>query len=390
MGNEIKICIVTTVSLTLKTFLLDQLAYLSKNGFRVTVICSHDPEFAKERPDIIEYIPVNMTRSIGILSTVAGLWELYRLFKNHRFDIIQYSTPKAALISSLAGFFAGIPVRLYCQWGIRYVALGGMTRGVFKLLEKITCLCSTDIAPDSRGNLMFSVEEGLYPLKKGAVVYNGSANGVSLKKFDISRKQLWRDSIRFALNISGEGFVFGFIGRITKDKGINELVSSFLNLAEHDHKVFLLLVGSKEEGHRLDACTLEAIEGHKQILAVGSKENPQEYIAAMDVMVLPSYREGFGIAAIESQAMGVPVISTDIPGPSEAVINGETGILVPPGQVEPLVAAMKKLKGNPDLLKSMGSKGYKYASENFEQSKFWEKVLEHRLRLIKRNTGVST
>ena len=385
MNSEpVKMCVITTVSIILRAFLLEQLVYLSQNGFDVTVVCEHDQVFERDCPPELKYIPLHMTRRIEWWSTLAGWWKLYWLFKREKFRMIQYSTPKAALISSLAGFITGIPVRLYCQWGIYYVGLNGLMRKVFKLIEKLTCFCSTDIAPDSNGNLEFAIGEGLYQRSKGSVVYNGSANGVNLNKFDIAQKKNWRNDIRAELNLNKGSFVYGFVGRITRDKGINELINVFQRLAQNDSGIFLILVGMEEEKHGLNLTVIEAIYHHPQIITLGIKTNPQEYIAAMDVVVLPSYREGFGMVAIEAQAMGVPVITTDIPGPREAIINGKTGILIPAVDEESLMAAMYKLKNNQDLLKSMGDKATLFVRENFEQGIFWEKVLEHRISLLTR------
>ena len=383
-SKPVKICVITTVLITLQAFLLEQLVYLSQNGFDVTVVCEYDPIFVRDCPLELKYIPVHMTRKIGWWSTLVGWWELYRLFKREKFRMIQYSTPKAALISSLAGFVAGIPIRLYCQWGIYYVGSGSLMRKAFKSVEKFTCFFSTDIAPDSNGNLEFAISEGLYPPKKGSVIYNGSANGVNLKKFDVAKKMIWRNRIKTELNLNESSFVYGFVGRITKDKGINELINVFQRLAQNDSGLFLVLVGMEEEKHKLDLAVIEAMHHHPQIITLGKKTNPQEYIAVMDVVVLPSYREGFGIVAIEAQAMGVPVITTDIPGPQDAIINGETGMLIPAADQESLMAAMHKLKNNQNLLKSMGDKGILFVRENFEQGVFWEKVLEHRMSLLTR------
>lgn len=385
MSSEpVKICVITTVSITLQAFLLEQLVYLSQNGFDVTVVCEYDPIFVRDCPPELKYIPVHMTRRIGWWSTLTGWWKLFWLFKREKFRMIQYSTPKAALISSLAGFIAGIPVRLYCQWGIYYVGINGLMQKVFKLIEKLTCFCSTDIAPDSNGNLEFAIGEGLFQRSKGGVVYNGSANGVNLNKFDIAQKKIWCNDIRTELNLNKDSFVYGFVGRITRDKGLNELVNVFQRLAQNDSEIFLILIGMEEEKHGLNLTVIEAIHHHPQIITLGRKTNPQEYIAAMDVVVLPSYREGFGIVAIEAQAMGVPVITTDIPGPRDAIINRETGMLIPAADEESLMVAMHKLKNNQDLLKSMGDKGILFVRENFEQGIFWEKVLEHRMSLLTR------
>ena len=358
--------------------------YLSQNGFDVIVVCDFDPIFVRDCPPELKYIPVHMTRKIGGWSTLVGWWKLYRLFKREKFRMIQYSTPKAALISSLAGFMAGIQVRLYCQWGIYYVGIHGPVQKAFKLIEKLTCFYSTDIAPDSNGNLEFAIDEGLYPRKKGSVIYNGSANGVNLKKFDVAKKNIWRNNIRAEFSLNEGSFVCGFVGRITKDKGINELINVFQRLAQNDSGIFLILIGMEEEEHRLNPAVIEAIHNHPQIRTLGWKTNVQKYIAAMDVMVLPSYREGFGVVAIESQAMGVPVITTDIPGPRDAIINGKTGILIPATDEESLMAAIRKLENNRDSLKFMGDEAILFARENFEQGVFWEKVLEHRMSLLTR------
>ncbi|MBA7561625.1 glycosyltransferase family 1 protein [Candidatus Atribacteria bacterium 1244-E10-H5-B2] len=385
MSSEpIKICVITTVSITLRAFLLEQLVYLSQNGFDVTVVCEYDPIFVRDCPPELKYIPVHMTRKIGWWSTLVGWWKLYRLFKREKFRMIQYSTPKAALISSLAGFIAGIPIRLYCQWGIYYVGSSSLTKKVFKSVEKLTCFFSTDIAPDSNGNLEFAIREDLYPRKKGSVIYNGSANGVNLKKFDIAKKRIWRNRIKAELNLNESSFVYGFVGRITKDKGINELINVFQRLAQNDSGIFLILVGMEEEEHRLNPAVVEVIHNHPQIRTLGWKANVAEYMAVMDVILLPSYREGFGIVAIEAQAMGVPIITTDIPGPRDAIINGKTGILIPAANEESLMSAIHKLENNRDLLKSMGDKGILFVRENFEQRVFWEKVLEHRMSLLTR------
>jgi len=385
MGSEpVKLCVITTVSLTLRVFLLKQLLYLSQNGFDVTVVCDFDLIFMRDCPPELKYIPVHMTRKIGGWSILMGWWKLYWLFKREKFRMIQYSTPKAALISSLAGLLASIPVRLYCQWGIYYVGINGLMQKVFKLIEKLTCFCSTDIAPDSNGNLEFAIDEGLYPRKKGSVIYNGSANGVNLNKFDVAKKITWRNNIKAEFSLNEGSFIYGFVGRITKDKGINELINVFQRLAQNDSGIFLILIGMEEEEHGLNLTVVEAIHHHPQIITLRWKANVQEYIAAMEVMVLPSYREGFGVVAIEAQALGVPVITTDIPGPRDAIINGKTGILIPTADEESLMEAMCKLKNDQNLLKTMGDKGILFVKENFEQGKFWEKVLEHRMSLLTR------
>lgn len=379
---SVPICVITTVSLTLKTFLTDQLVYLSQNGFDVTVICDDDPDFAATCPAELHYIPVKMTRSLGILSTFMALIRIYAIFRRKRFAMIQYSTPKAALVSALSGFAARVPVRLYCQWGIRYVGYEGLGRRIFKAFERLTCSLSTHISPDSLSNQQFAISESLYQPAKTSVVLHGSANGVDLSKFDIASKARARDKCRSALSIGPDDFVFGFLGRIHRDKGITEMVEAFEELARENPDIHLILVGGWEAEHHLAWATVDLINGHGRIHAVGFQEKPQDYIAAFDVMVFPSYREGFGLVAIEAEALAVPVIAFDIPGPRDAIMNGETGYLVPLKDTPALKTAMNRFLADPDLIASMGRQGVAFVAENFEQRRFWQAVLEHRRGLV--------
>ena len=161
----------------------------------VTFICDPNESFEKELPEYIHYIPVNMKRGISI-GGLKSCIEMKKIFKENRFDMIQYSTPNASLYAAVAGTMAKIPVRLYCQWGLVYVGFEGIKRKIFKLEEKLVCHLSTWIEPDSMGNLEFCHAEKLYPINKGSVVNKGSASGVSLEKFNISKKQQYRREIR--------------------------------------------------------------------------------------------------------------------------------------------------------------------------------------------------
>ena len=191
-----KICYITTVSITLKTFVLPIIRQLAKHAdWDITVICDADEAFAKSLPEGIRYSPIPMKRGIS-LGGIGAMLKMLRVFRKEKFDLVQYSTPNASLYASLAAWLARVPVRLYCQWGIAYVGFHGLKRKIFKCVEKLVCSLSTWIEPDSYGNLRFSNAEGLYPESKGSVVWNGSASGVDLEKFDISQKENWRREIR--------------------------------------------------------------------------------------------------------------------------------------------------------------------------------------------------
>ena len=233
-----KVCFITTISGTITSFILDFAKYMyEKDDYDITFICNKDEKFAEDLPTYIHYIPVEMERGISFRGIFACA-EMWKIFRKNKFDLIQYSTPNASLYAAVAGWCARIPVRLYCQWGLAYVGFSGVKRKIFKCEEKLVCKLSTWIEPDSRGNLSFCHEEKLYPEKKGSVVHKGSASGVSLEKFDISKKKLYRSEIREQYKIPEKAFVYGFVGRITGDKGINELLAATKNILK-SHKDIL-------------------------------------------------------------------------------------------------------------------------------------------------------
>ena len=219
-----KVCFITTVSGTLESFVLEFAKYMHDNGeYDITFICNKDDGFANLLPTYIHCIPVDMKRGISI-GGVSACFKMWKVFKKNKYDLIQYSTPNAALYASIAGWFAKIPVRLYCQWGLVFVGFSGLKRKIFKYEEKLVCKLSSWIEPDSWGNLEFCHREKIYPRQKGSVVHKGSASGVSLEKFDISKKEIYRIEVRRKFGIPDDIFVYGFVGRITGDKGINELL----------------------------------------------------------------------------------------------------------------------------------------------------------------------
>ncbi|MBQ9117917.1 MAG: glycosyltransferase family 4 protein [Clostridia bacterium] len=375
-----KICYITTVSLTLKAFVLSVAEYLaSHTDWEITMICDGDEEFAKSLPKNIRYIPVPMKRGVS-LSAFKAISRLKKIFKEEKFDLIQYSTPNASLYAAIAGKKAKIPVRLYCQWGMAYVGMKGLKRKIFKVIEKQVCRMSTWIEPDSHSNLAFSHQEGLYKAEKGSVIGAGSACGVNLQKFDISRKEEYRKEIREKYNLPSDAFVYIFVGRITKDKGIDELLSAYKKLQESGQNTYLLLVGREEATEELNQENYDWSKVCDRVIYTGPTTEVEKYLAASDCYLLPSYREGFGLGTVEAEAMGVPVIVTDIPGPIDAMLPGETGLTVPKGDAEALYQAMKEIPEK-DLV-AMGKKGYAFAVENFEREKLCALILEDRKRLL--------
>lgn len=262
-----KICFVTTVSITIKAFLLQFTDYLINEGYDVTFICNTDESMYKSCNDHIHYIPVPMKRGVGF-DGLSVINKLTKIFKENNFDIIQYSTPNASLYASIAAKRAGCENRLYCQWGIRYMGFeGGIKRMIFKQIEKIVCQKSSVIECESHSLYNFSINEKLYPASKGSVIWNGSACGVDLNKYRIDKKSIWRQEVRKELNITENATVFGYVGRITRDKGANELLSAFREVIK-TKEAYLLMIGMFDDANTINADLREWSEKSKYVIFV--------------------------------------------------------------------------------------------------------------------------
>lgn len=364
-----KVCMITTVSLTLKVFVVETAKYLHKQcGYDVTLICDNDEEFKNSLPNYIHYIPVHMARGVDITG-VRSIVDFIKVFREEKFDMVQYSTPNAACYASIAAKIAKVPVRLYCQWGIRYVGMSGISRKIFKAIEKLVCRNSTDIRAVSPMNKAFAVSEGLYPEEKAVVVGKGGTIGVDMKRYDISKKADYRSAIRKQYGISNEAFVYGFAGRVSADKGCTELMTAFRKITESEPDAKLLIVGPMEDGCGVPAEILEWARKSNQVVMTGmidgSKMN--EYYSAMDVLVHPTYREGFGMVLQEAGALGIAMITTKIPGASEVMEEGISCLLVEPKNILELESAMKKLITDREYSKKIGQAAYERTKQYYDR-----------------------
>lgn len=365
-----KICICTTVSLTLKTFVVPTAKYLhQKCGYDITLICNTDKEFENSLPDYIHFISVHMARGIDF-SGLKAVIEFIKIFRREKFDMVQYSTPNAACYASIAAKLCRVPIRLYCQWGIRYIGLSGMKRKIFKLIEKIVCRNSTDVRAVSPLNKEFAVSEGLYKEEKATVVGHGGTIGVDSQIYDIGKKSEWRKEIRNKYGISEDDFVFGFAGRISADKGCRELFEAFRNLIENGLKAKLIIVGPVENDCGIDNEMFDWAKDCENVIFTDMVPGNQmfRYYSAMDVLVHPTYREGFGMVIQEAGALAVPAITTKIPGASEVMQDGVSSVHIAPQSTLELIIAMKELLENPDKARELGNGAYSRTMELYERA----------------------
>ncbi len=377
-----KICFVTTIYVTYKCFLKQFSEYLHRSGeYDISLICNNEENMADDLPEFVHYFPVKMSRGVSF-SAFNALNEINKIFREEKFDIVQYSTPNAALYASIAAKSNKIPVRLYCQWGIRYMGFEGIKRGIFKFLEKITCDNSTFIEAESNSIRNFALEEKLYSENKSCVIWNGSASGVDLQKFNLENKQGWKRTIRQQYTLNDTDVVFSFAGRLTADKGINELLYAFLNIEKKYPNVKLFIMGGMDDYDSIDTKLFTEAKSSQNIIFTGNVSNVEEYYAASDIFVAPSYREGFGLVVVEAEAMALPAIVSDVPGQTDAVKKDITGLICKVKSGDSLQKAMEKLVEDPKLRANMGNAAANYARNNYEQNKLFELLKKHRDALV--------
>lgn len=373
-----------TVSFALDTFVLETANKLLETGnFDITFICNPDEDFKQRIDQRFHFIPLKMKRGYD-LRFVFVITELIKIFKREKFDIIQYSTENASLYGAIASKIVKIPVVIYAQWGVRHRNMRkGFKRMFFFNLEKIMCKNATVIRPTSQLHAELCIKEKLYDEKKAKVLGKGGTIGVDLELYDIKRKLTYRQEIRNKYGIPTDSLVFGFSGRITKDKGISELLAAFDRINDEQHNIKLLLVGKIDVNDGLDRTIKGRLISDKNIIVtgkMGKNEMPKMY-SAMDIYIHPTYREGFGMAIQEAAAMQVPTITTMIPGASEVMVNGESCLLVPMKNDKKLSEAMLYLYHNRELIISMGNSARTRVERFFERSQMINRQVEDYINL---------
>ncbi len=381
--GKIKICGITTRSGTAK-IMVPTLTYVAEKGYDSYLICQPCNNFSNGAIAPITYIPVEMGRgAVSPMEVLKCTYRLYKIFKQQKFDIVQYASSNAGLYASIAAWMAHVPVRIFCQWGIPYTDYTGMKLKFFKFMEYFTCLLSTSVQPDSHLNREWAIKEGLFKPKKGVVLGKGSAQGVSLKRFDIQKKTIWREEIRKQYQIPEEVKVFCFVGRIVPQKGVNELMEAFIRIDRND--TYLFILGAPDEINSLDQELLSKIKKKKNVVFTGAVSDPERYVAASDYLVLPSYREGFPNTILEAGALGIPSIVTRINGMIDLIVEGKTGFVCEIKSADTLYCAMTKaLTQTNEEYKTMSYNVYTTVKNDFDAEYIKECFYNNRQELIKK------
>ena len=237
-----KICAITTVSGTMVSFVIPAMRILKDHGYDITLICNMEGDFYAKYSEEFHCINIPMKRGVSIVDMIKMPFVFANILKKGKYDLVQYATPNASFYASLGSLMIKVKKRLYCQWGIRYVGNSGIMRKILKLLEKITCMCSTHIRPASWKNLDFAVAEGLYYRSKASVIGDGGTIGVDLKQFDVLKKEAAKTMVLEQFQQLKGKLVLGFVGRINNDKGIKELLEAFIRLEKKYPNIALLLI----------------------------------------------------------------------------------------------------------------------------------------------------
>lgn len=378
-----KICFCTTIPSTIRSFIVPFANYLVENeNYDVTFIADTSDILDEYLNEHIHYIPVPMKRGIAF-DGLKAIWKFHKVFKREQFDIVQYSTRNAATYASMAAWMAGIKTRIFCQWGMMFIAMKGLKRWLLKLDDIMVCALSTNIETESFTIREEAIREKVYKPEKSVVIWNGSACGVDVSKYDMTMKPTWRKQYREKYGIPEKSTVFGYCGRITRDKGLNELFGAFKELIETKQEdAYLMIIGANDHAETINQDLLAWAKSNNRVIFTGyTKEVPQHY-SALDVFCSLSYREGFGLVVIEAAGMGIPAIVTDCPGQWDTITNGKTGLHVPGHKTKEVVDAMEFYIYNPDKTKDMGIQARKDVEEKYDQKTLFAKLGEHRNQLI--------
>ncbi len=363
----VKIIRAATIGMSLNIFCRGLLSELKDEGYEVIALSSPDGDLAElGRREKVRTIGVSMERYVSPLKDLISLIRLIRVMRKERPVMVHSMTPKAGLLCMMAAWIAHVPIRVHTFTGLVWPTQTGLSRKILMLTDRITCFCATHIIPEGEGvkhDLSSCITD-----KPMRVLGYGNVRGVDLnywKRSGGTRTEGWLSERRE----KKEPFTFVFVGRIVRDKGINELVNAFFRLNKNYPDTRLLLVGPAEDD--LDPVLPEtqmAIEKEESIISVGSQKDVRPYYEASDALVFPSYREGFPNVVLEAGAMELPSIVTDINGSREIIEEGVNGVIVPPRDESALYEAMEDMVTHPEKVSKMSAKSRPMIAARYEQS----------------------
>ena len=383
-----KLIRITTVPISFKYLLKGQMNFMSKNGFNVTMISSD----GQELNDVIEnekcgHIIIPLTRKITILKDLKATYNLYKLIRKEKPDIVHTHTPKAGIIGMLSSYFARVPIRLHTVAGLPLMEATGFKRIILNFVEKLTYKCSARVYPNSYGLKKIILEHRFTSENKLKVIGNGSSNGIDTSYFDPELFSIEENAVlKTNLGIKKTDFVFIFVGRIVSDKGINELVEAFDKISLVEENIKLLLVGPfEDELDPLQKKTKLLINNNDKIILVGYQNDVRPYFSISNCLVFPSYREGFPNVVMQAGAMKLPSIVSDINGCNEIIENNINGLVIKLKCVDAIYDAMIKITYDKSLFNKLRLNSRDSIKMKYEREVYWSLLLKEYKSLINNN-----
>jgi glycosyltransferase involved in cell wall biosynthesis len=353
-----KIAFVVSTPLTINSFMLEHIKALS-NIYDIYVIANKDFGLLADCINV-SFIHLPMQRDISLYNDVSCIFKLIKIIHYYRFDVIHTITPKAGLIGMVSSFFCRTKYRFHTFTGQVWVTKTGIFKKFLMLIDKFIFKLASHVLIDSPSQKKFLISHNIVTDKGASVLGHGSISGVNISKFKFC--EIEKNQIRERLSIPQDAFVHLFLGRLCKDKGIDELLTAFIKNNKAGSEAYLLLVGPNESEYNAHFFS-ELKNDH--IIVVGLTSDPNQYFSASDVLVLPSYREGFGTTVLEAAANGIPAIASNIYGLSDAIIDNETGLLHEAKNVQKLSTHMRRLEKDIGLTKRLGKQANERVNEIF-------------------------
>lgn len=373
-----KLIRITTVPTSMRTLLKGQLKFMKQYYDIIGVSSDGDcfDDMLKEQGNI-KGVKIEMTRKITLFKDLKALILLIKLFRKERPFIVHTHTPKAGLLGMIAAKIANVPNRLHTIAGLPLLVATGPKRKILNITERITNSCATKVYPNSFKMMSIMEAQRLAHPNKMKVLLNGSTNGIDTFYFSPENISQSREDIRKSLNIGNDYFTFIFVGRVVKDKGINELAEAFKKIACEYEKCVLIVVGKFEPAlNPILPENEKFIREHSSIRYVGFQNDVRPYLKASDALVFPSYREGFPNVVMQAGAMGLPSIVSDINGCNEIIIPGENGVIIKPYSITELYDAMKRFLNSPEKVKHLAKNARNMIVSRYEQCDVWNALLD--------------
>lgn len=373
-----KICIVVSTPMTVKAFLLKHIEILS-NEYEITIVSNSNLDLSQEYKIkcLSKYIPIN--RKINFFEDIKSVILLYKFLKKENFNLVLSVSPKAGLISSISSFLARIENRIHFFTGQVWATKRGIFRFILKSVDKLIATLNTNNLIDSPSQKEFLIREKVIQDEKSTVLLKGSISGVDVNKFSFNEEI--RLELKDKYKIKNDDIVFMFIGRLNTDKGIFDLVRAFDKLLKEYENVKLFLIGPDEENIENQIC--EFLKS-KNVIRIDYVSNPQEILNIADVLVLPSYREGFGTIVIEAASMGIPCIASDIYGLNDAIVNNKTGLLHKVKDMDDMIEKYEYLIENKNKIKEYGVNAKVRVYNNFKDEQLSNELKKYIDKFLKK------